>query len=95
MKKISPFNKEVERLFERIAKNGKAYTNNGKLTQMLPRKYPDIFDKHDGLIEIYRNPSKKRSIIVPLDGVHVIPLPEPDSVSIKIRRKRKFQIYRL
>jgi len=94
MKKITPWNKDAERLFDRIAKNGKAFTNDSHITRMLPRQYPDIFDKKNGLIGIYRSESRRESTIIPFDDVQIIPLPEPTSRTNEMRRK-KFGIYRL
>jgi len=94
LKKITPFNKEVENLFERIAKNGKAYTENSHLTRMLPRKYPDLFDSNTGVLEIYRNERRRKSVIIPFDGVQFIPLVEPTS-RINEKRRKKYGVYRL
>ena len=95
MKKITPWNKEVEQLFDSIVKNGKAYTSNNTITRNLGRKYSDLFDEHTGFMDIGKVDRSKKSIIVPRIGVQVVPLPEPDSESIKLRRRKKYGIYRL
>lgn len=95
MKKITPWNKDVERLFDSIVKNQRAYISDVNLTRSLGRKLPDLFDENDGFMDIGRIDKTRKSVVVTRIGVQVVPLPEPDSESIKIRRKKKYGIYRL
>ena len=95
MKKITPWNKESEKAFLRCAKNGKYFTKDLNFTKEFRRRYPDLTHKKTGLLGIYRNDTKKESVITTLDDVCILPLPEPSSESLKIRRKRKFGIYRI
>lgn len=94
MKKISPFSKEAEKIFEQCIRNGKAFTSNSQLTRLLPRNHPEIFDKKNGFMGIYRNESRRESIITPFDNVVIVPLPEPES-RFNERRRKKFGIYRI
>lgn len=62
---------------------------------MLPRKYPELFDDINGYLEIYRNDRSRQSVILPRLGVRIVPLPEPDSESLKVRRRKKYGVYRI
>jgi len=95
MKKITPWNKDVERLFDSIAKNQRAYVSDVNLSRSLGRRLPDLFDEHDGFMDIGRIGKSKKSVVVPRIGVQVVPLPELTSKSLKIRRKKKFGVYRI
>lgn len=95
MKKITPWNKDVERLFDSIAKNQRAYVNDIKVTRSLGKKLPDLFDENEGFMDIGRIGKTRKSVVVPRIGVQVVPLPESDSESIKIRRKKKYGIFRV
>lgn len=95
MKKITPWNKDVEKLFDSIVKNQRAYVDDINMTRNLGRRLSDLFDKDNGYMDIARIEKTKRSVVIPRIGVQIVPLPEPDSESIKMRRKKKYGIYRL
>jgi hypothetical protein len=94
LKYWTPWNKEVERLCDSLVKHKRAYTDDINITRMLGRRHPDLFDEHNGYFDIGRVRKTNKSIIVPRIGVEIIPFPEPDSESIKLRRKKKYGIFR-
>lgn len=94
MKKITPWNKDVERLFDSIAKNQRAYVNDIKVTRSLGKKLPDLFDENEGFLDIGRIDKRRCSVVTPRIGVQIVPLNEPTSRINEMRRK-KFGIYRL
>jgi len=98
MKTITPWKKypkEFENVFDSIAKNQRGYTSNINFTRGLPRQYPELFDDVNGFFDIARIGKRKESVIIPKIGVQVVPLPEPSSISIKSRRRKRYGIYRL
>lgn len=83
---FKPWNKDIEEIFMRISRTGKAYTFDPKLTQTIGRMHPELKD----YIEIFRKEEIGKSIIAPMDDVKVVPKP------IRTRNKvRLFEIYRL
>lgn len=73
-------------MFLRISRNGKAYVDDVKITRTIGRMHPEL----KSFLEIYRNDDKRRSVVLPMDDVVVVPKP------ISVRSKtRKFEIYRL
>lgn len=95
MKKITPWNKDVERLFDSIVKNQRAYISDVNLTRSLGRRLPDLFDENDGFMDIGRIGKTRKSVVVPRIGVQVVPLPERSSYQTKLKRKKKFGIFRV
>ena len=95
VKKITPWNKEVEKLFDSIAKYGKAYTEDITITRSLGKKLPDLFDEQEGLMDIGRIGKTRKSMIVPRIGVQLVPLPDRSSYQNRLKRKKTYQIYRV
>lgn len=83
---FKPWNKDIEAMFLRISRNGKAYVNDGRITRTIGKMHPEL----DDFLEIYWNNKKRKSVILPMDDVVVVPKP------ISRRSKvRTFEIYRL
>ena len=92
-----PFNKEIEKIFDNIAKYDRAYTTDIKITRNLPRKYPVLFDEDNGFFEIFRNESIRKSVICPRNGIKCMPILEPDSKRIEHKSNifKKYGIFRI
>lgn len=81
---VKPWSKEVEKYFKRLAKDRLFYTKDINFTRNLGRKYPELFDKNNGFMDIGRIEKRNESIVVVRPGSIVVPLEEPDW------RRRKF-----
>ena len=92
-----PFSKEIERIFDNISKNNKAYVTDIRITRNLPRKYPVLFDEENGFFEIFRNESIRKSVICARDGIKCMPIFEPDSKRIEHKANilKKYGIFRI
>lgn len=88
-------NKKDERIFSSLMKKDWVITSDITLTRSLPRRYPLLFDKHNGFYKIYRNRKDGESAILPRDGVKLIPVINPDSVRIKSSKLKKFGVVRI
>jgi len=95
MKTIRPWNKESERVLNQIAKDGKAYTANEMFTRAFGRKHPTIFDKNNGFLDIARIEKRRESVILPRNGIRLIPLEEFPSDAVKLRFKKKYGFVRI
>jgi hypothetical protein len=84
---FKPWNKDIEQMFLRISRNGKAYiSDNFENTTRLIGRHPELKD----YVEIYWNNEKRKSVVLPMDDVFVVPKP------VSRRSKtRQFEIYRL
>ena len=94
MKTIRPWDKESERILNQIVKNGKAYTNNNQFTRTFGRKFPDLFDKNNGFLDIARIEKRRESVILPRDNVNIVPIPDFDSDAVKLRYPKKFGFFK-
>lgn len=94
MKTIRPWDKESERILNQIVKNGKAYTSNNNFTRMFGRKYPDLFDKNNGFLDIARIEKRRESVIIPRDNVSIIPISERTSRATGLRFPKKFGFFK-
>ena len=88
-------NKKDEKIFNNLIKNDWVITSDINLTRNLPRRYPVLFDKHNGFYKIYRNRKDGESAILPRGDVKIIPIINPDSVRIKSSKLRKFGVVRI
>jgi hypothetical protein len=84
---FKPWNKDIEQMFLRISRNGKAYIQgNYENTTRLIGRHPELED----YLEVYWNNKKRKSVVLPMDDVFVVPKP------VSRRSKtRQFEIYRL
>jgi len=95
MKTIRPWNKESERIFEQMAKDGKAYTTNEIFTRAFGRRHPTIFNKDNGFLDIARIDKRRESVILPRSGIRVIPLPDRPGEAVKLQFKKKYGFVRI
>lgn len=95
MRVYTPWSKEVERMFDNIARIGKYYTEDIQFTRNLGRRAPDLFDEQNGYMDIARIGKSRKSVVIPRPGVQIVPMPLPDSEAIKVRQKKRWGIYRL
>jgi len=84
---FKPWNKDIEQMFMRISRNGKAYVDGdfGNTTKLISRD-----EKLLNYIELYYNRKKHKTVVLPMDDVFVVPKP----ISVNSKR-RLFEIYRL
>jgi len=94
MKPIRPWSDEAERILNRLVKVGKAYTTNSQFTRMFGRKYPELFDKHNGFMDIAPIKKRSMSVILPRDDVIVYPIPGKPSDMLRLRHKKKYGFVR-
>jgi hypothetical protein len=95
MKTITVRKKKYEKVFENMMRHREYKTEDIQLTRLLPRDYPNLFDKHNGCFEIYRNERKRKSAILFSDrDLRLIPLYEPDSVLARSKKSKKYGIIR-
>lgn len=84
---FKPWNKDIEQMFLRISRNGKAYVHNNfeNTTRLLGRdkSFKEFF-------EIYWNNEKRKSVILPMDDVIVVPKP-----ASRRSKRRSFEVYRI
>jgi len=85
---IKPWSKEVENYFRRLAKDRIVYTDDISFTRTLGRKYPELFDRNNGFMDIGRIEKQHKSIIAIRPGNTIVPLKEFDS------RKRKYTFFK-
>ena len=84
---FKPWNKDLEQMFMRISRNGKAYVENGfSTTTRLIGKHPELKE----FVEVYWNNEKRKSVVLPMDDVVVVPKPIKHG-----HKRRSFEIYRL
>ena len=83
---FKPWNKDIEQMFLRISRNGKAYVSDPKITRMLGRMHPEL----ENLITIWHRDREGRSVLLPEDDVMVVPKPVG-----RHSKTRLFEIYRL
>jgi len=94
MKTIRPWDKESERILNQIVKNGKAYTNNNQFTRIFGHKYPELFDKNNGYMDIARIGKRRESVILPRDNVSIVPISERTGEAVKLRFPKKFGFFK-
>lgn len=84
---FKPWNKDIEQMFLRISRNGKAYvTDNFENTTRTLGRHPELKD----FLEIFWNNEKRKSVILPMDDVIIVPKPVG-----RRSKTRLFEIYRL
>jgi len=94
MKTIRPWDKESERILNQIVKNGKAYTSNNQLTRTFGRRFPDLFDKNNGFLDIARIEKRRESVIIPREHVNIVPIPERSGEAVKLRFPKRFGFFK-
>ena len=88
-------NKKDEKIFSNLVNKDWVITTDITLTRNLPRRYPTLFDKHNGFFKIYRNRKDGESAILPRGHIKIIPIIDSDSVRIKSSSLKKFGVTRI
>lgn len=81
MKSIKPRNNKEFKIFDRVARMGRADFYDINLSRSMGRHYPSLVD--EGYLEIARVDKKKKTIIIPGENVRIIP------------KKGKFDFYKI
>lgn len=89
---IKPWSKESENYFRRLAKDRIMYTDNIKFTRNFGRKYPSLFNKDTGVMDIGRIDKRKQSMIAIRPGMGIAPMEGPDW---RRRKFTHFQVYKM
>lgn len=87
---IRPWNKESERIFQQLARYGRAYTDDMNFVRSFGRRYSQFID--DDFMHVAHIKKKRKSIIVTPPKVNLIPIPTPTSQHTKFR---KYQFYKI
>ena len=90
--KINPKTKEVERLFRRLAKDKIGYIDDITFSRNLGRWYPELFDEHNGFMDIARIDKRKKSVVIIRPNAGIAPI---ESNSSRKRRFTRFQLFKI
>lgn len=88
---ITP-NRKYSKYFDRLIKDRIVYTNDKDFTRMLGKKYPMLFDKNKGFMDIARIYKRNESAIILRPNVGLAPIHPPTSLNIN-KRYKFFRIF--
>jgi hypothetical protein len=87
---INPDTK-YEKYFRRLIKDRIAYTDDIQFTRQLGRKYPELFDKDNGFLDIARIKKRHESVLILRPNTGLAPITPPTSTS-KYKKYKFFKI---
>ena len=95
MNTFKPVKKKDIQCFKSLSKINRFDTTDVDFIRSMPRRYPKLFDKHSGMLDIYKSNRRKTYTIMPIEPeIKIIPIREPTS-RLNEKRRNKFGIYRL
>ena len=87
---IKPDSK-YDKYFQRLLKDRVVYTNDINFTRQLGRKYPDLFDKNNGFMDIARIKKHHESVIVLRPYAGLAPIYSSNGTN----KKKKYHFFKI
>lgn len=93
MFEVKPWDEIDRKFFRRITKDRIFYTNDIDLSRSLGRRYPSLFDKENGFMDIGRIKKTNSSMIALRPNSYIMPLPPSITNTKKNFRFKFYKIY--
>ena len=91
MFEVKPWNDEIRKKLQQLMKDGVVYTKDINFTRSMGRRYPELFDKDNGFLDIGLIGKTHRSMIVKRPNVGIMPIPG----SLTQPNRLRFKFYKI